>query len=93
MLLMFVLQFHIMIQIIVVCFFFRSQACNVIKNKTLAQVFSCEFCEIFKNTFFTEDLRRLLLFFKTKITENANVKNLWIKDLSNLSNNENDTEY
>ena len=25
-------------------------------NKTLAQVFSCEFCEIFKNTFFTEHL-------------------------------------
>ena len=25
--------------------------------ETLAQVFSCEFCEIFKNTFFTEHLR------------------------------------
>ena len=25
---------------------------NFIKNETLAQVFSCEFCEIFKNTFF-----------------------------------------
>ena len=30
-------------------------------NETLAQVFSCEFCEIFKNTFFTEHLQRLLL--------------------------------
>ena len=29
-------------------------ACNVIKKETLAQVFSCEFCEISKNTFFTE---------------------------------------
>ena len=25
-----------------------------IKKETLAQVFLCEFCEIFKNTFFTE---------------------------------------
>ena len=28
-----------------------------IKKETLAQVFSCEFCEISKNTFFTEHLR------------------------------------
>ena len=26
--------------------------CNVIKKNTLAEVFSCGFCEIFKNTFF-----------------------------------------
>ena len=26
--------------------------CNFIKKETLAQVFSCEFCEIFKNNFF-----------------------------------------
>ena len=32
------------------------QACNFIKKETVAQVFSCEFCEIFKNTFFTEHL-------------------------------------
>ena len=31
-------------------------ACNFIKKETLAQVFSCEFCEISKNTFFTEQL-------------------------------------
>ena len=30
---------------------------NFIKKETLAQVFSCEFYEIFKNTFFTENLR------------------------------------
>ena len=30
---------------------------NFIKKETLAQVFSCEFCEIFKNIFFTEPLR------------------------------------
>ena len=34
---------------------------KVIKRETLAQVFSCEFCEIFKNTFLTEHLGRLLL--------------------------------
>ena len=32
--------------------------------KTLAQEFSCKFCEIFKNTFFTEYLRWLLLDFR-----------------------------
>ena len=30
---------------------------NFIKKQTLAQVFSCEFCEIYKNTFLTEHLR------------------------------------
>ena len=34
-----------------------SAACNFIKKETLAQVFSYEFCEISKNTFFTEHLR------------------------------------
>ena len=29
----------------------RPQACNCIKKETLAQLFSCEFREIFKNTF------------------------------------------
>ena len=28
------------------------QACNFIKKETLAQVFSCKFCENFKNIFF-----------------------------------------
>ena len=35
---------------------FVDQACNFIKKETLALVFSCEFCEIFKNTFLTERL-------------------------------------
>ena len=30
---------------------------NFIKKETLAQVFSCEFCKISKNTFLTEHLR------------------------------------
>ena len=33
------------------------EASNFIKKKTLAQMFSCEFCEISKNTFFTEHLQ------------------------------------
>ena len=35
----------------------RPVACNFIKKETLAQVFSCEFCEISKNTFSTEHLQ------------------------------------
>ena len=31
-------------------------ACNFIKKETLAQVFFCEFCEITKNIFLTEQL-------------------------------------
>ena len=31
--------------------FFCEEVCNFIKKETLAQVFSCEFCEISKNTF------------------------------------------
>ena len=33
------------------------KACNFIKKETLAQVFSCKFYEIFKNTFLTEHPR------------------------------------
>ena len=32
----------------------QASACNFIKKETLAQGFSCEFCEISKNIFFTE---------------------------------------
>ena len=35
-----------------VCFIIKKRLC--FKKETLAQVFCCEFCEIFKNTFFTE---------------------------------------
>ena len=31
--------------------------CNFIKKEILPQVFSCEFCEIFKNTYFMEHVR------------------------------------
>ena len=36
---------------------FQASGSNFIKKDTLAQVFSCEFCEISKNTFVTEHLR------------------------------------
>ena len=32
--------------------YLQASACNFIKKGTLAQVFSCEFCKISKNTFF-----------------------------------------
>ena len=35
----------------------KPQACNFIEKGTLAQELSCEFCEIFKNTFLVEHLR------------------------------------
>ena len=35
-------------------FYVISQACNFIKVESLANVFSCEICEISKNTLFTE---------------------------------------
>ena len=38
------------------------QPCNFIKKETLAQGFSCELCEISKNTLFAEHLRWLLLY-------------------------------
>ena len=49
----------------------RVKACNFIKIESLAQVFSCEFCEISKNTFFTEQLRRLLLLVVTHLNINS----------------------
>ena len=35
----------------------KPQPCNFIKKETLAQVFSCEFCKISKNSSFTEHLQ------------------------------------
>ena len=36
---------------IVVKYFLQTQDCNFMKKETLAQVFSCKFCKISKNTF------------------------------------------
>ena len=35
----------------------HASICNFIKKENLVQVFSCEFCKIFKKAFFTEHLR------------------------------------
>ena len=44
-------------------FLTKAESFNFIKKETLAQMLSCEYCEFFKNTFFTEYLSgRLLLF-------------------------------
>ena len=37
--------------------FFNKIACNFIEKETRVKTFSCKFCEIVKNTFFTEHLR------------------------------------
>ena len=37
------------------------EPCNFVKKETLTQAFSCEFCEIYNNTFFTKTSGRLLL--------------------------------
>ena len=42
-------------------------ACNFIKKESLAQVFSCECCEISKNTFFTEHVWTTASVFKQEI--------------------------
>ena len=39
-----------------------AERCNFIKIETVAQVFSCEFSEISKNTLFAEHVWRLLLY-------------------------------
>ena len=41
----------------------RCSVKKVLRKETLAQMFSCEFCEISKNTFFIEQLWWLLLYF------------------------------
>ena len=48
----------------------QSLFCNFIKKETLAQVFSSEFCEISKNTFFIEHLWWVLL--KARISQITN---------------------
>ena len=58
-------------------FLIKLQTCNFIKTETLAQAFSCEFCKIFKNTFFTEHLQ-------TTASLEGPVKYLWWNFLRKL---------
>ena len=39
----------------------QAKSCNIIKKKTPTQVFFCEICEMFQNTFFIEHFWWLLL--------------------------------
>ena len=47
----------------------RLEAWNFIKKETLAQVFSCDFCEIFKNAYF----------YRTSPVAASNVSNLSVR--------------
>ena len=49
---------------------------NFIKKETLAQVFSCEFCEISKNTFLQNNYGRMLCSYKF-----AQIHSVHISDL------------
>ena len=64
----------------------RSQAWNFIKKETLGQVFSCEFCEISKDTFFTEHHRATAskCRFPLKIAE-KNLKTFLKKSVAKVS--------
>ena len=60
------------------------------KKETLTQVFPCEFCEISKNTFFTEHLQWLLLFFikfynGCKKLSQKRFEDIWVEKDSSLS--------
>ena len=48
----------------------KPQACSFIKKETLTQVFSCEFCKNFKNTFLTEYLRETSSVIKKSMLKN-----------------------
>ena len=48
----------------------RPEVCNFIKNEALAQMFSCEFCKISKNTFFYKHLWWLLLKIEKSLLKN-----------------------
>ena len=50
--------------------FFNKVVDNFIKKKALAQLFFCEFCETFKNTFFTEHLLEIASVFQWKLRIN-----------------------
>ena len=48
----------------------RYPSCNFLKKETLAQIFSYEFCKIFKNTYFIENLQTAASFLSRTIAEN-----------------------
>ena len=64
----------------------QSTAFNFIEKETLAQVFSCEFYEIFENTFFIEQIRWLLLIKKASYLKKLSRFWFWVdcKELNQL---------
>ena len=62
----------------------QADACNFIKKETLAQVFSCEFCEISKNTFLTEHLRCGCFCFLALVEIYAIFHSVYMSHMSNI---------
>ena len=60
----------------------QAKACNFIKKGTVAQVFSYEFCETFKNTFFIEHLWWLLLYLGFDYNFEVNLRIIYARELS-----------
>ena len=55
------------------CFFNElAEACKFNKKDTPSQMFSCQICEIFENTFFVKDLQWLIL----KVSENLTLNTI-----------------
>ena len=59
--------------------FSEAQACNFIKKETLAQAFSCEFCEIAKNnlSFITPPVAASVMKFVFEADETIPLKRKW----------------
>ena len=65
-----------------VSFLIKLQAsiCNFIKKETPTHVFSCEFCELFKNTYFIEHIRVTAFeAWSMKKKTHTHIEGLWLK--------------
>ena len=60
------------------------RACVFNKKLTLPQVFSCQYCKIFKNGFFIEHLQWLLLN-QVKISESSSFFSFWLFQQSSFT--------
>ena len=64
----------------------RLQTCNFIKKETLAQVFSCEFCEILRKSFSLNASWRLLLEMEITFSRHLLVRRQRLKYQNNARN-------
>ena len=62
----------------------KLQACNFINKESLAQLFSCEFCKISKNTFFTEHLRTTALLQRSLLVLFSSVNRCFVNHLNRI---------